>query len=283
MKIIESCEQCLMEKQEIIATHIEDPAIREEFLTEVKSILYSRQENDSAPLVVSRFRALQPKYNLAATVFPKEKYNNLILSFEEQIEERINASDDPLATSILFARVGNYIDFGAMNVVDDNLLLKLIAEAEKAPIDADVYSEFLLDCEKATNFLILCDNCGEIVFDKLVIRQLKKRFPNLSITAMVRGLDVLNDATLSDANQVGLDKEVPIITNGTAVAGTIYEMLPADAKAVFDNADVILSKGQGNYETLVGINKNIYYTFLCKCDLFTNRFNVPKLTGMFVK
>ena len=59
-------------------------------------------------------------------------------------------------------------------------------------------------------------------------------------------------------------------------------MLSDEAKRAFDGADVVLAKGQGNYESLIGIDKPIYYTFLCKCDLFTERFNVPKLTGMFV-
>ena len=68
-----------------------------------------------------------------------------------------------------------------------------------------------------------------------------------------------------------------------AVAGTIYDMLPEEARKALDEADVVLAKGQGNYESMSGQGLRVFYAFLCKCDLFSNRFNVPKLTGMFVQ
>ena len=73
-----------------------------------------------------------------------------------------------------------------------------------------------------------------------------------------------------------------VIGNGNAVAGTVYDLCSDDAKKLIDNVDVILSKGQGNYESFSGMGRHAFYSFLCKCDLFINRFNVPKLTGMFV-
>ena len=98
---------------------------------------------------------------------------------------------------------------------------------------------------------------------------------------MVRGDEVLNDATMEDALQVGLDQWCKIITNGHPVAGTVYEMLSEEGKRVMDEADVILSKGQGNYESLYQQGRHIFYSFLCKCDRFTQRFRVPRLTGIF--
>ena len=100
---------------------------------------------------------------------------------------------------------------------------------------------------------------------------------------MVRGGEVLNDATAEDACYVGLDAFAEIISNGEAIAGTIYEMLPENAKEILDNSDIILAKGQGNYESMSGQGRHVFYEFLCKCDLFTSRFNVPKLTGMFIE
>ncbi len=78
-------------------------------------------------------------------------------------------------------------------------------------------------------------------------------------------------------------KRAKIISNGNSIAGTVYEMLPDQSKEVLDGADVVLAKGQGNYETLSKQGRHIFYSFLCKCDLFTNRFGVPKLTGIFVE
>ena len=131
------------------------------------------------------------------------------------------------------------------------------------------------------------DNVDEIIEEtadvEIMLEQLKKRFPNLEITVMVRGADIYNDATLEDAKYVGLDTLGTIITNGRRMAGTVYKMLPDKAKSVIDNSDIIFAKGQANYESFAGEGHHAFYTFLCKCDLFINRFNVPKLTGMFVE
>ena len=116
----------------------------------------------------------------------------------------------------------------------------------------------------------------------MMIEQLKKRFPELKIQAMVRGKEVLNDATVEDAVYCGLDCVAEILTNGEAVAGLIYDMLPEASRRAVDEADVILAKGQGNYETMSGMKRKVFYEFLCKCDLFVTRFAVPRLTGMFI-
>lgn len=282
MRIIKSCEECLYDRQVNIAKGISDPAGRTAYINAVKNILDNRSDEDSSPYIVSLFRELQAEYGIPSDVFPKDKYNRLILDNEERIAEIIDASDDPLYTAMLYSRIGNYIDFGAMNTVDDDILMKLINEASRNTLDEEVYKSFLEDCSNAGSFLLLCDNCGEIVLDKLMIMKLKERFPKLAVTVMVRGRDVLNDATMEDAIQSGITKVANVITNGTAIAGTVYDKLPPEARASFDNARVILSKGQGNYESLADCGRSVYYLFLCKCDLFVNRFNVPRLTGMFV-
>ena len=93
----------------------------------------------------------------------------------------------------------------------------------------------------------------------------------------------MNDASKEDAVYVGINKYARIVTNGAAVSGTIYHMLSDNARAVLEKSDIILSKGQGNYESLSGQGRHVFYSFLCKCDLFTRKFNVPRLTGMFVE
>jgi Uncharacterized conserved protein len=100
---------------------------------------------------------------------------------------------------------------------------------------------------------------------------------------MVRGSEVLNDVTAEDAAYVGIDSVAEIVSSGTSVAGVIYEMLPDEAKTAIDRADVILAKGQGNYESLSGQGRRIFYSLLCKCELFTERFQVPKLSGIFLE
>ena len=202
---------------------------------------------------------------------------------EDSLRQEIKKAEDPLAKAIVMARIGNYIDFGAMNHVDQDTFLSMFSDCEMREDDRRVYASFLKECETAGNFLLVCDNCGEIVLDRLMLEQLKERFPRLHVMAMVRGGEVLNDATEDDAFYTGLERTAEIVSNGAAIAGTIYEMLPERAREIMDEADVILAKGQGNYESMSGQGRHIFYLFLCKCDLFTGRFQVPKLTGMFVE
>lgn len=278
MRISESCAECLYERQK-------NKTDNAEYLAEIKQLIDNRREEDTSPYMVYLFNKVHVRYFGTGADYSdiKKHYNDLVLGMEDKIMEEIENAEDPLARSLMMARIGNYIDFGAMDNVDEDEFLGLISNAEMREDDKKTYESFLSACSKAKTFLLICDNCGEIVLDKLMIEQLKKRFPLLTVRAMVRGGQVLNDATMEDAVYSGLDKVAELVSNGEPVAGTIYDMLPKDAKAALDTADVILAKGQGNYESMSGQGRHIFYEFLCKCDLFINRFNVPKLTGMFVE
>ncbi|MBQ4220502.1 MAG: DUF89 family protein, partial [Butyrivibrio sp.] len=175
------------------------------------------------------------------------------------------------------------IDFGAMNNVDEDTFLALFDDPKMRSEDEKDIKSFFMQCETAKTFLLVADNCGEIVLDKLFLEQLVKRFPQLEVSVMVRGADVLNDVTLEDAEYVGLSKKYRIIPNGNSAAGTIYHMLSDEAKKAIDSAEIILAKGLGNYESMCKQGRHIFFSFLCKCELFTSRFNVPRLTGVFVE
>lgn len=278
MRITESCAQCLYDKQK----HLTD---NEEYLAEIRHLLDRRKKNDTSPYMVYLFNQVYEKHfgKYASYKDIKKKYNDLVLSIEDTIRDKIDCSENSIAMALVYARIGNYIDFGAMNNVDEEMFLSLFDNATLQDRDREVTEAFIKQCKNAHNFLLITDNCGEIVLDKLFLEQLHKSFPKLKINVLVRGGEVLNDATEEDAKYVGIDKVGEVISNGLPIAGTIYELLPAAAKAIMDNADVILAKGQGNYESLCGQGKHIFYSFLCKCELFTNRFHVPKLTGIFME
>ncbi|MBP5310331.1 MAG: DUF89 family protein [Lachnospiraceae bacterium] len=278
MRISESCAKCLYDRQL-------NKTDNHEYLAEIKKLLDDRKENDTSPYMVYLFNKVHVRYFGKGADYKdiKKKYNDLLLNMEDRLKKEIDDSDDPLAKSIVMARIGNYIDFGAMNHVDQDEFLDLFHDTQMREDDKLTYRAFIDECKKAKRFLLVCDNCGEIVLDRLMIEQLKKRFPSLEIKALVRGQEVLNDATVEDAIYCGLDKVADIVSNGEAIAGTIYDMMPTQAKQALDEADVILAKGQGNYESMSGQGRHVFYEFLCKCDLFTNRFNVPRLTGIFVE
>ena len=169
-----------------------------------------------------------------------------------------------------------------MENVNEEELEKLLNDAQKNEVSGEQYEALKQDLSKAHKLVYLLDNCGEIVLDKLVIRLLQKLYPTLEITAFVRGGNVQNDVTMDDARQVGLTEVVKVMSNGVNIAGTCIEEISAEARAELENADVIISKGQGNFETLRKCGLNVYYIFLCKCEMFAREFQVPKFTGMLI-
>ena len=278
MRIPESCAECLYDRQR---ARCQD----EEYLAQVKKLIEERGENDTSPLLVYRFNTEYVKRfgKTAGYADVKRHYNDLMLKLEDRFRIRIESSQDPVETALALAQAANYIDFGAMNHVDEDTCLGLLEGAALRKDEREVFRHLMAECSDAQRFLLIADNCGEIVLDKLFLEQLKKRFPWLKLQVLVRGQEVLNDVTPEDAVYAGICRIAEIISNGKAIAGTVYDMLPDEARRALDRVDVIFAKGQGNYESLSGQGRHIYYTFLCKCDLFTSRFSVPPLTGMLVE
>ena len=278
MRIPESCAECLYDRQR---ARCQD----EEYLAQVKKLIEERGENDTSPLLVYRFNTEYVKRfgKTAGYADVKRHYNDLMLKLEDRFRIRIESSQDPVETALALAQAANYIDFGAMNHVDEDTCLGLLEGAALRKDEREVFRHLMAECSDAQRFLLITDNCGEIVLDKLFLEQLKKRFPWLKLQVLVRGQEVLNDVTPEDAVYAGICRIAEIISNGKAIAGTVYDMLPDEARRALDRVDVIFAKGQGNYESLSGQGRHIYYTFLCKCDLFTSRFSVPPLTGMLVE
>lgn len=278
MRIPEICARCLYDRQA-------ERSDNAQYLSEIKELIDNRSEDDTTAYMVYLFKQVHEKYYGAGLDYTdiKKQYNDLLLGMEERLRNETEGAPDPLERSIAMARIGNYIDFGAMNHVDQAEFLELFHDIEFSDNDKKTYESFLRECAGGKQFLLICDNCGEIVLDRLMLEQVKARFPHLTIKALVRGGDVLNDATVEDAEYTGLDRVAQIVSNGEAIAGTVYKMLPDDAKRALDEADVILSKGQANYESLSGQGIHAFYAFLCKCDYFSYKFHVPRLTGMFIE
>ena len=158
----------------------------------------------------------------------------------------------------------------------------LLEKAGEEDVDGHTFAMLSEDLDKAEELVYLLDNCGEIVADKLLVKVLKEQYPNINITVMVRGVEVLNDAVMEDAEEVGLTKLVKVIGNGNGVAGTQEDLLSREAREAIEKADIIISKGQGNFETIYGGGWNIYYLFLCKCAWFSERFGMERLKGVFI-
>lgn len=285
MRLNSMCIRCLVDKQEAGIAKFKDEEKNTAYMKEIAKIIGESDDEASSAYLVYLFNQVYRRYFGEVKDYSeiKKEYNSYVLAMEDELYQEIGEAKDPLAQSIVYARIGNYIDFGAMQHVEKAEFLELFQEKEKNLLDQSVYEDFLKDCQKGKNFLLLADNCGEIVLDKLFLRELKKRFPHLILSVMVRGEEVLNDVTIKDAEETGICTVAKVVSNGNGVGGTMVDMLSEEARQVLDQADVMLAKGQANFETLHGCGRNIYYSFLCKCDWFSGRFGVEKYTGMFLR
>ncbi|MFA6939730.1 MAG: ARMT1-like domain-containing protein [Clostridiaceae bacterium] len=285
MDINLECIYCTIKKSDCLYSQYEiDEDKKLEFMKKVFKIISKSQKGDTSPYVNTQImRLLNSELNLGDIYYEiKKEYNKLLISMEEEILSCIYSSDDKLLTALKYAMVGNFIDFGAMDEVDINKLKVLIQNAPKQAIDINVYENFKEELRNAKQIVYIADNAGEIVFDKIFIKIIKEICPDIIADVIVRGYPVLNDATIIDAEEAGLCNIVNVVENGTDIPGTQLDKINTKSKETIDNADLIISKGQGNFETLFGCGKNIYYIFLCKCDLFTRRFNLEKFKGVFV-
>ena len=211
----------------------------------------------------------------------KEMSNRFVLQRLEDIRSRILSAEDPLYAALQMAVLGNYIDFSALRgEVSLEKLEQMLKQAESIELDRQNYGKLRADLEKGKKLLYITDNAGEIGFDRLLAEQIAAQYPALQITFCVRGGPASNDATREDAAAVGIT--FPVIDNGCTVAGTELELLTPEAMQIFEQADVILSKGQANVETLYGCGLNIYYLFLIKCVRFQTYFGKEKLTPMLL-
>lgn len=276
------CTQCLL-KQHL--TNYPDTATEEERLTYIRrlfSILTEIAPGESSPVVVNRILTLQKEMfdQFVDYTDIKKHFNQLMLEQEDWIYADISSATDPIRRALQYVMKGNYIDFGVLSDVNSEKLMELLSQAKDQTIDEQIFEELMQDLTSAKNMVLLTDNCGEIVLDKLLICTIMSQFPDLQIHVIVRGGHALNDATMEDACQVGLPDFVKVIGNGTCLQGTYLPDISKEARDLLEQADVILSKGQGNFESLQYCGLNIYYLFLCKCDLFTKRFHTHLYNGI---
>lgn len=281
-----TCINCMLEKAERnYLTYDQEEEGVLLFMKEVYGEIASAHIQDTAPLIYSKINAiLEKKFDVGDPFYmQKRHYNQYLLQKEMEIEKRIQEADDQLMSALQFAMIGNLIDFGAMDEVDEEKLENLIDQASDQNLDDQTMNDFRQELEMGHKLVYLTDNAGEIVFDKILIQTIQRLYPDVDIQVIVRGGVALNDALMEDAEEVGLTKIVPVMGNGTKIPGTQLGVISEEAQEAIDSADFILSKGQGNFESLSETGLNIYFLFLCKCQLFVDRFQMEQFEGVFIK
>ena len=284
MQVSAECMHCLVKRQADNIKKYSDEEKKAEYLGKVLGIIANNAAEEPAPVLLSHIGRLHEEYFGKPFSFDelKKGYNAMMLEKENEIRGKIGKAQDPLALALRFAQIGNFIDFGAMDSVDDGKLMEFLEQAETLPLSEDTYAKFTENLKTAKKLVYMTDNCGEVVLDKLLLETIAGIAPHVEKTIIVRGEPVLNDATMEDALQVGIEACGKVIPNGTNIAGTYIPWLSAEAKQAMGEADLLISKGQGNFESLHGCGLNIYYLFLCKCQWFMERFGLPQYSGVFI-
>jgi len=204
----------------------------------------------------------------------KKRYNRLALQYYEEVKNLVENSKDALYKAILIAALGNTIDFASQHDIN---FISDIKNFEKKKFIINDYKKFKESLEKTNHLLIIGDNCGEIVFDKLLIITIKTSYPDLKIVYSVRGAPIINDATIEDAKFVGITELVQVVESSHSPGVDIATSPKEFKKHFFKEKGVILSKGQGNFESLYGMEisqKDVYYLLKAKCNLMERIFGV---------
>lgn len=186
---------------------------------------------------------------------------SLLPSLREEIDDKTGVEQVELA--IRFAIAGNIIDYGAYQDFDFFAVLKRCRDVKLAIDHTGQLFNSIEKLPKGSQILYLADNCGEIVFDTLLVERLFAK--GLKITVAVKDGPIINDALVADAYIAGIDKYAKIISNGTRCPGTVLEIASNEFLTYFNSADLVISKGQGNFESLSEENRDIFYLLTVKC------------------
>jgi len=201
----------------------------------------------------------------------KTEANQMALALYPQLKKVLADSNDSLLTACKLAIAGNSIDFGPS--FDWGTIHDIVKKAPSSHLAINDYKKLRDSITTSHQILYLGDNAGEVLFDRLLIEEFH-RVAKLDVTFVVREKPIINDATLDDALAVGMDKVAKIVSNGSDAPGTILFQCSAEMLSYYRSADVIIAKGQGNYESFDEEPDNIFFLLRAKCPLLAELLRV---------
>jgi len=278
MQTLLECIPCFVRQaEEAVALSAKNSVLREELLRKILRALADADWEDSPPVIAQRLHRIIRKETGEPDPYRevKGRMNGLALEALPCCGESISRAADPYEAAVRVAVAGNLLDSGAKIQIQPENFPHLLATLWERPLAGDP-NELFRAAEKAERILYLADNAGEIVFDRLLLNFL----PMEKVTLAVRGRPILNDALRGDAEIAGFTGLVPVIDNGSDAPGTVLEDCSEEFREAFDRADLIISKGQGNYETLSAVQAPIFFLFTVKCPIVADQIGEP--TGTMV-
>ncbi|MFW6019404.1 MAG: damage-control phosphatase ARMT1 family protein [Bacteroidales bacterium] len=271
------CIPCFLQQALRISTVLNlTQAAKKQIMAESLNLVSSSDLNKTTPYYTREIWNIIKKHTNNHDPYKpiKQYYNHLMQERIIVIEEIIKEAPDPFRAGLKIAIAANVIDFGSKHNIDEIAIVREIDYKHSKPLSIDHHKELKHQLQNSATLLYLGDNCGEIVFDKLFIQQIKKLYPDLSVTFVVRGAPIINDVTIEDAEQVNMHEVANVIDNGHDAPGTEIQHTSRAFREAFYSADVIISKGQGNFESLSHIDRgNIFFLFRVKCDAVSRQTN----------
>lgn len=285
MRIHEACLPCIVSQAVKVAamTGVED---RETLYRQLFAQLSQLDFNKTNPEVIgSSFGLIKQLLNNPDPYLKlRNQINDFFLSLLPDLQLRIDQSEAPLQEALALAVLANVIDFNPVHAKTLDQMLEEFDHQDQRPWSIDQRKELILDVKQASSLLIVGDNCGELCVDKLLIRKLKTVNPELKVYYGVRGVPVVNDSIEADAYRIGMDEEAQIISNGDDSLGTVLNRTSAAFQAIWNQADVVLAKGQANYESLSDEQeKCCYFLLTAKCKVIAGDIGVPQGTRVCMK
>lgn len=276
MKVADECFSCLLSQGErAIALAGVKGRNKEVMTSKVGEFLKENFREDRIPAQLgTELQCLV--FELTAVKDPlkekKRRANDVAMSLSDTAERTVARAEDRLRQAVKIALAGNLIDFAVYAAEVD---ARILEDALQDPLiidDCDALAELL---HASKTVLYICDNAGEIVFDKILIDELIRM--GLEVTACVKSAPIVNDATMEDADYVGLTDICAVITIGAATIGTTLSMCSKGFLRRLENSDLVISKGQANFETLHKIkNKKIAFLLKAKCPVIAEYMGVGK-------
>ena len=268
MHIKEDCISCIINQSAKVADAIGANSALKNYLTStVKMMSKDFSFKDSPPEIASgvyeKMSIIANKHDLYDEL--KAHSTKKALSFILILEEKLSTSTNKLLTATKIAVAGNVIDLAAEVEFDlEDELLKIF----DTDFTHDDFKSLESQLQLVQNIVILGDNVGEHIFDYIFIEVLNELYPNLNITYMVRGNPIINDVTIKEAREAGFDNICNLIDSGVNTPGFAYNRANTYSQELFDNADLVISKGMGNYECLSPSHrKNICFLLKVKCGV----------------
>ena len=274
MLIDEACVGCIINQSVKVADAINaEPSLKDELTSTIevmsKDFSFTQNPPEIASYVYEKMSKIANKKDLYDEV--KAHSTQKALSFVPLLKEKLSSSSDKLLTATKIAVAGNVIDLAAEVEFDLEEELMKIFDTDFAQND---FSKFQVSLQKARNIVILGDNVGEHIFDYMFIETLKELYPNAEYYYFVRGTPIINDVTMLEAKEAAFDKLCNLVDSGVNTPGFAYSRATKEAQKLFDTADLVISKGMGNYECLSPSHReNICFLLKVKCGVVANSLN----------